>query len=211
MAKYIMEESNLPRKNGEKKLFPRLVDTRTISHERLVDYISKSSGLQKGAVLGVLGVLAERMSTWMGEGYSVKIDGLGRFTPSLGLRDGVEREESDEAGTHRNATSIVVNNVHFQPESSFLKDIEDWMDLERSQYHATLRPNQCPYSAEERLQRLVEYLHKYSYINVSTYMSLVQMKKTRAAAELREWAHDVSSPITCDGRVPHRVYMLKSV
>lgn len=209
MAKYIMQEANLPFEDGEKRLFPRFVNKGTMEHEQLVDYISKASGLQKGAVMGVLGTLAERMATWMGEGYSIRIDGLGRFTPTLGLREGVEREEADEAGTHRNAQSIEVSNVNFVADKHFVNDINQWMELERSQYHATIRPNKCPYTEQERLSILQEYLQKHSFINVTTYMSISQLKRTAATTELRRWAHAPESPITFEGRAPHRVYTLK--
>lgn len=42
--------------------------------------------------------LAQAIAYEMGQGHSVKIDGLGIFTPSLGLRDGAERESGEKGG-----------------------------------------------------------------------------------------------------------------
>lgn len=94
MARYVMQETNLQQEDGKKRLFPRLIGVRPMEHDKLVQYISDTTGLSKSVIGGVLDILAERMATWMGEGYSIKIDNFGRLTPTLGLKEGVEREES---------------------------------------------------------------------------------------------------------------------
>ncbi len=219
MARYVMQETNLQQEDGKKKLYPRLIDVRPMEHNKLVQYISETTGLSKGVVDGVLNILAERMATWMSEGYSIKIDNFGRFTPTLGLKEGVEREESEEDGEtddngkpkskHRNATSIEVDNVSFVPDKNFLHAINKWIDLERTPYQKTIRPNQCPYSEEERKSELVKYLQQNAFINCTTYMNLTKQKRTVATNELRRWSDDPDSPIQAKGRAPHRVYVLK--
>lgn len=86
-----------------------------------------------------------------------------------------ESEEDDELGAngkpkskHHNATSIEVNNVSFVPDKKFLRAINKWIKLERSPYQKTIRPNQCPYSEEERKRMLVEYLEENTLINCAT-------------------------------------------
>lgn len=220
MARYVMQETNLQQEDGKKRLFPRLIDVRPMEHDKLVKYISDTTGLSKSVIDGVLGILAERMSTWMGEGYSVHIDNFGRFTATLGLKEGVEREETEKEDTslsedgkskskHRNATSIEVTNVSFVPDKAFLLAINNWIDLERSPYRKTIRPNQCPYSEEERKRMLVEYLNTHTFISCTTDMSLTAQKRTLATNELRRWSDDPDSPIKAQGRAPHRVYVLK--
>ncbi len=44
MACYVMEEMNIPHGDGHKRLFPRLIDSRCISHEALVEYVAKHCG-----------------------------------------------------------------------------------------------------------------------------------------------------------------------
>lgn len=219
MARYVMQETNLQQEDGKKKLYPRLIDVRPMEHNKLVQYISETTGLSKSVVDGVLNILAERMATWMSEGYSIKIDNFGRFTPTLGLKEGVEREESEEEddaddngkpkSKHRNATSIEVDNVSFVPDKHFLNAINKWIDLERTPYQKTIRPNQCPFSEEERKSALVKYLQQNAFINCTTYMNLTKQKRTAATNELRRWSDDPESPIKAQGRAPHRVYVLK--
>lgn len=157
------------------------------------------------------------MATWMGEGYSIKIDNFGRFTPTLGLKEGVDREgseEGDEHGAngkprskHRNATCIEVNYVSFVPDKKFLRANNKWIDLERSPYQKTIRPNQCPYSEEERKRMSVEYLQENTFFNCASYMTLTQQKRTAATNEPRRWSDNPESPIQAQGRAPHRLYI----
>lgn len=219
MAKYVMQETNLKQEDGKRRLYPRLIGVRPMGHDKLVQYISDTTGLSKGVIDSVLNILAERMATWMSEGYSIKIDNFGRFTPTLGLKEGVEREESAEEGEldangrpkskHRNATSIEVDNVSFVPDTKFLNAINKWLDLERSPYHTTIRPDQSPFTAEERQRMLVEYLKEKTFINCTAYMSLTKQKRTAATNELKAWSDDPDSPIQAQGRAPHRLYVLK--
>lgn len=214
-----MQETNLQSEDGKKRLYPRMIGVRPMEHDKLVQYISDTSGLSKGVITGVLEILAERMATWMSEGYSIKIDNFGRFTATLGLKEGVEREEWAEEGEldangrpkskHRNATNIEVNNVSFVPDRKFLRAINRWLDLQRSPYHQTIRPGRCPYTAQERQRMLVEYLQQNSYITCTTYMQLTEQKRTAATKELRTWSDDPNSPIQARGRAPHRVYVLR--
>lgn len=205
---------NIPQADGKKKLFPRLIDVRPMEHDKLVKYISETTGLGKGAIMGVLGILAERMASWMSEGYSVKIDGLGRFTPSLKLREGTEREEadseSDESGAkrnHRNARSIEVGSVNFKADKQFVLAINKQISLVRSPYQSTIRPNSSPYTREQRLELLKGFLAENPFIKCQQYMQLTGMSKSSATKELRAFSDDPSTGILASGRAPHRVYV----
>lgn len=209
MAKYVMQEMNISYEEGKKKLYPRLIEVRQVDFDKLLEHISKASGLSKGAVTGVLSTLAERMAVLMADGCTVKIDGLGRFTPTLALKKGVEREESDEQKTRRNAASIEVGGLKFVPEKEFLRAIDNWMSLERSPYHHTIRSGSCPYTPAERKQLLLDYLHSHASIDCATYMQLTSLKRTAATTELRRWSQGEESVIQAQGRVPHKVYTLK--
>lgn len=215
MAQYVMQETNFQQEDGKKKLYPRLIGVRPMNHDQLVQYITRTTGLPKSAVVGVLGILAERMAAWMGEGYSVKIDNLGRFTPTLGLKEGVEREElageeaTEAKGKRRNATSIKVTNVSFVPDKKFIQTINQWTKLERAPHHTTIRVNQCPYDEEQRKRMLMEYLQANGIINCTTYMKLTCQKRTAATAELHKWGDNPNSPIRPQGHASHRIYVLK--
>ena len=69
---------------------------------------------------GVLLQTAIEMAHLMAEGRSVKIDGIGTFTPSLTLGRDKEREDPEEGGTHRNAQSIFIGGVNFRVDLSLI-------------------------------------------------------------------------------------------
>lgn len=86
MANYEMQESNLPNEEGRKVLFPRMVIRHQVGLDAIARTVSYASTFTPGDIKGLVIALADEMARLMGEGNSVKIDGIGTFTPSLGLR-----------------------------------------------------------------------------------------------------------------------------
>lgn len=68
----------------------------------LAQRINYASTFTPGDIIGLVKSLTQAIAREMGEGHSVKVDGLGVFTPSLGLREGFERESAEQGG--QNAT-----------------------------------------------------------------------------------------------------------
>lgn len=208
--KYVMEEMNIPNEDGRKRLYPRIADLRAMNHEDLVQDISHTTGMGRAAVTGVLSVLAERMAAWMSQGYSVKIDGLGRFTPSLAMRQEHEALESDTEHGHRNAASIEVARVNFKADRHLIHDIDRQADLERSVHHSTIHPRPSALSQDERWALLVDYLQQHGFVTCQEYATLTGLSRTRATEELRALAHAQDSPLQGRGRAPHRMYVLRN-
>lgn len=61
-----------------------------------------------------------KLPTRWDQGYSVKIENLGVFTPALGLMKGRERESGEEDDTKRNAVSICLKDIHFKVDKELL-------------------------------------------------------------------------------------------
>lgn len=53
---------------------------------------TSGSGLSEGNVLHVLTTLADELAYYMAQGYSVSIDGVGTFKPTLGIAEGKETD-----------------------------------------------------------------------------------------------------------------------
>lgn len=81
--------------------------------------------------------LGEELAYQMGQGKSVKLDGIGTFVPSLALRADKERETGEEDSTRRNARSIVVGSINFRAEKELLRNTNYNCELERSQQNST--------------------------------------------------------------------------
>ena len=96
MAEYQMQTSNLPNEDGEKILFPRIKIWGQVDLDYLAQRINYASTFTPGDIIGLVKSLTQAIAREMGEGHSVKVDGLGVFTPSLGLREGFERESAEQ-------------------------------------------------------------------------------------------------------------------
>lgn len=210
MAKYIMEEMNFLHRDGQKRLFPRLIGLRSLSHDDLVNHVANHSSFERGIVEGVLMGLVDCIGELMGsEGASVHIDSLGTFTPKLAMKEDREPEESDENPTRRNARSICVGGVNFRPDKEFVRRIDKNCDLQRSPGKETIRPNACPYSAGQRREMLLSYLRETPFINGKKYAELTVMPHTAACKELRALTEGDDALLACQGRGSHRIYTLK--
>ena len=173
------------------------------------DYIAKTlaqkSAFSKGDVVGLLQELSEELAYQMGQGKSVKLDGIGTFVPSLALRADKERETGEEDSTHRNARSIVVGSINFRAEKELLRNTNYNCELERSQqkFHRSSQK----YSPEQRLERAQQYLTQHPFMTVSDYANLNGLRHTTASLELRKWAEQPESNIGTSGRGTHKVYV----
>ena len=145
----------------------------------------------------------------MANGKSVKLDGIGTFTPSLTLCSDKEREKPGEGETHRNARSIVVGNVNFRVEKTMIRRINGRCDLERAPWKS--RRSSQKYTPEQRLALAVKYLEEHPYLTVHEYQKFTGLLRTTATEELRQWAQQPDSGIGIDGRGTHRIYIKKVV
>ena len=92
MARYIIEEMPDLQKTGKRITYPKFARIDNTSIKELAQRVGDVSGFSAGDIEGVLLQTAIEMAHLMAEGRSVKIDGIGTFTPSLTLgRQGAGR------------------------------------------------------------------------------------------------------------------------
>ena len=114
MAEYNMQELNLPGEDGKRILYPRMKLYGQVDLETITEKIAYASSFTRGDIIGLVQAITDEIAYQMGQGYSVKIDNLGVFTPALGLRQDRERETGEEGDTKRNAVSICLKDIHFK-------------------------------------------------------------------------------------------------
>ena len=100
MAEYEMQESNLPNEEGKRILFPRMKLWNQVNLEYIASNINYASTFTPGDIIGLVHSLTQEIAYQMAQGNSVKVDGLGIFTPALGLRKGKERESGEKCDEH---------------------------------------------------------------------------------------------------------------
>lgn len=170
MAEYEMQESNLPNEEGKRILFPRMKLWNQVNLEYIASNINYASTFTPGDIIGLVHSLTQEIAYQMAQGNSVKVDGLGIFTPALGLRKGKERESGEKKGQRRNAMSICVQNINFRADKQFIEETGRRCILNRSE----IKPNRSSskYTPEQRLQLAQKYLEEHPYMRVNDYCQL---------------------------------------
>lgn len=210
MAEYDMQELTLPNEDGERLFYPRMQLYGQRDLEYIADKVAYATSFTRGDIKGLVQAITEEIAHNMAEGYSVKIEGLGIFTPSLGLRKGKEFESGDEDTSRRNAASICLKDINFKADKNFVSETGRRCTLQRAQYKKCCRSSQL-FAPQERLERAREFLKKNGFMSVGDYCRLNGLLKTAAAKELKEWASHPESGIDYKGRGTHKLYVLRPV
>lgn len=208
MAEYDMQELTLPNEDGKRILYPRMQLYGQKDLEYIADKVSYATSFTRGDIKGLVQAITEEIAHSMSEGYSVKIEGLGVFTPSLGLRKDKERESGEEGAPRRNAASICLRDINFRVDKELLYETAGHCTLQRAQYKKCRRSSQL-FAPEERLERAKEFMKKNTFMSVAEYCRLTGLLKTTAANELKAWAAQPDSGINYRGRGTHKLYVLR--
>ncbi len=207
MAEYEMQESNLPSEDGKRILFPRMKLWGQKDLKEIAQKVSYATSFTTGDILGLIEALTQEMSYQMGQGYSVKINGLGIFTPTLALREGVERESGEEGGKRRNAASICLNDIHFKADKELVHQTGMKCKLERA--HEKFKQSSQMFSPQERLERAKDFMQANGYLTVADYCRLTGLLRSMATRELNHWCEQPDAGIGHRGRGSHKVYILR--
>ena len=200
-----MQEMPDMKKEGETLLYPRMEITGTCETDELVEACIKGSTFNRAEVRGALDLITGTMARFMAEGRSVRIEGIGLFTPTLTLKKGREREDAEGNSPRRNAASIEIGGINFRADRTLINETNTLCNLERgSGVKKCRRPKT---TAEERLNIVKKYLEENPFITVSDYSKMVELNRTTAAKELKAWAADTESGIAIKGLGTHKVYI----
>ena len=205
MAEYQMQELTLPNEEGKKVLYPRMKLWGQVDLDYLASHINYASTFTPGDIIGIVKALTQAIASEMAQGHSVKVDGLGVFSPSLGLRKGTERESGEPEGRKRNAVSICLDNINFRADKELIQETGMRCKLDRSKWK--FQRSSQRYTAEQRLKLAQDYLQRHPLMKVKDYCDLTGLLRDAAARELKRWSEDVETGIDYTGRGSHKVYI----
>ena len=129
-ATYTMQEMKDLHNENETILYPRMIIKGQCSTEELIEDIAHHTTYNTGELRGMIMALKDAMAREMSRGYSVKLDEIGTFTPSLGITEGKEAEQPT-GETRRNARSIKIRNINFRADKELIRKTEGHCTLER--------------------------------------------------------------------------------
>lgn len=211
MAEYQMQELTLPNEEGKKVTYPRIKLWGQVDLEYIARHINYASTFTPGDIIGLVRALTEAIASEMAQGNSVKIDGLGIFTPSLGLRPQAEEQldlrESEGKEYRVSAASIYLRNINFRADKELIQQTGQKCRLSKSEWKA--RRSSRRYTAEQRLQLAQDYLKTHPMLRVKDYCALTGLLRNAAASELKLWSETPGSGIDHMGTGSHKVYVRK--
>ena len=191
--------------SGKKRTFYRMKTYQRINMREFVSELAQpGSGLSEGSVLHVLSNMAEKLAYYMGQGYTVTIDGVGTFKPTLGLSADKETETVEEDAPERNARSIEVNGVNFRASQELIRRTNRHCNLKRGG-NSVLHSSR--YSEQERLALAQQYLSTHTLMRIADYVQLTGLSRTTATRELQRFRQDPNSGITVSGMGTNKVYV----
>ena len=205
MAEYIKQEMNDPEYikqemndldgSGKKRTFYRMKTYQRINMREFVSELAQpGSGLSEGSVLHVLSNMAEKLAYYMGQGYTVTIDGSADK----------ETETVEEDAPERNARSIEVNGVNFRASQELIRRTNRHCNLKRGG-NSVLHSSR--YSEQERLALAQQYLSTHTLMRIADYVQLTGLSRTTATRELQRFRQDPNSGITVSGMGTNKVYV----
>ena len=203
MAKYIMAPmSNRKTAEGNVPSYPRVLIEHRTNSEEIAQMLSKYTSFTKGDILGVISALGEVIASELVAGHVVYLDGIGRFSPSLKLKDGVEPEQEHKEG-HRNANSIEFHSINFRPSKELVNICNVKGELTRAKIHKSDPMNS---TLEDRCHMALNYIKASGFLKVRDYVDLTGLSRNKASQELRELKD--AGFLGCRGRGSHVVYIL---
>ena len=203
MAKYIMAPmSNRKTTEGNVPYYPRVLIEHRTNSEEIAQMLSKYTSFTKGDILGVISALGEVIASELVAGHAVYLDGIGRFSPSLKLKDGVEPEQEHKEG-HRNANSIEFHSINFRPSKELVNMCNVKGELTRAKIHKSDPMNS---TLEDRCHMALNYIKASGFLKVRDYVDLTGLSRNKASQELRDLKD--AGFLGCRGGGSHVVYIL---
>ena len=116
MPNYILKELNKELTDGKKVVFPKMQTYSQHDFETVLKHMHTYAGnFSEGTMRAVIDALVETMKSWMPMGHSMKIDGLGTFSLSLGFKDKDTDEDPKTKYRH-----ICIKGINFKPDAKLI-------------------------------------------------------------------------------------------
>ena len=145
MPNYILKELNEEMTDGRKVVFPKMQTYSLHDYETVLKHMQTYLGnFSEGTMRAVIDALVEAMKSWMPMGHSMKIDGLGTFSLSLGFTDHDDSEEPKTKYRH-----VCIKGINFKPDAKLLEAMNSEASFEKADKEVMV-PKKCQWNREER-------------------------------------------------------------
>ena len=206
-AKYIKQEIPDLNGTGRTQAYYKM-QLRPLTNEQFVAICAEGSPLDESTIQSVLTRVSDRLSLYMADGFSVKLDGFGTFHAKLGMRSDMLQDAFEEGEPIHNASAIRVTGVSYRADNDLIRETDLKCTLDRG---GISRLRKSKFTLEERIQKAKDFLAKNMFMRVPDYVRLTGLSRTTASMELRKLADNPSSGITSRGSRSQKYYVLSDI
>ena len=218
MANYILQELPQGMSDGKKVVFPKMDAYSMLEYDKVLEEIGhQDSSLREGTIRSVLDALAKMMTTWLPEGHSMKIDGLGVFSLSLEFDTSTPSEneiakqqekgaaKDDQKISHRH---VRIKKVNFKPDAKLIAEMNRNSSFERATPEV-ITPNKEVYSLKERIDIALGIIKEKGFMTLPDYTNATKQSRSGASNDLKKIVASPDSPIGVQGSHSHKVWIKK--
>ena len=202
MPNYILKELNKELTDGKKVVFPKMQTYSQHDFETVLKHMQTYAGnFSEGTMRAVIDALVETMKSWMPMGHSMKIDGLGTFSLSLGFKDKDTDEDPKTKYRH-----ICIKGINFKPDAQLIAALNKQADFERAEKDVVV-PKKCNYTTSERLEKAQAIIANNGFMTLSDYARATGQCRSAASNDLKRLTALPDSPIATRGSGSHKVWV----
>lgn len=209
MAGYILSELPDGMANNEKTLFPKMQIYTMFDFDKVVRYIHDySPGLSEGIIRSVLYGLTDAMKSILPNGHSIKIDGLGVFSLSLGFDETQSEETTVSKKQKEKYRHVCAKGINFKVDLKLINDINKESTFERKKV-GVKRYSKTESTLEQRKRKALQIIKNKGFMSLNDYAKENNLSRSAASRELKRITSDPTSCIVEHGGHSHKVWICK--
>jgi len=215
MANFVLQELPEEMSDGKKVVFPKMQTYSLHDYDTVIKHMRIYAGsISDGLIRAVLDALVSTMQSWMPLGHSIKIDGLGVFSLSLGFdkstpsENAISKKQQDGENPKTKYRHVCINGINFKPDPKLLKKMNEQATFDRVSTGVVV-PRRCKYSREERLAKAKTIIEKFGYMTLTDYALATEQSRSAASNDLKRLVADANSGITSRGSHSHKVWIAR--
>ena len=211
MANYILKEMAEGMADGNKTLYPKMQTYSMHDFETVIKHMRVYGGnISEGIIRAVFDALVSTMESWMPLGHTIKIDGLGVFSLSLGFDTSTPSEKAElqnkEEEPKTKYRHVCIKGINFKPDAQLLERLNKEANFDRIQTDVEVA-KRTALSREERLAKAHAIIDRQGYMTLTDYANATGQSRSTASTDLRQLVADTTSGITTRGTHSHKVWV----
>ena len=212
MANYVLQELPEEMADGQKIVYPKMQTYSLHDYETVIKHMRDYAGnISDGLIRAVFDAFASVMESWMPLGHTIKIDGLGVFSLSLGFDTSSPSEKaianSDKKDNIKSKyRHVCIKGINFKPDAELIKRLNRQTTFEKVETNI-VTPRKKKYSLEERIAKAKAIIEKNGYMTLTDYALATDQSRAAASNDLRDIVADITSGITTRGSHSHKVWV----